>query len=439
LSFAGHTGNLVNLGGPLQINMIFTIFGMYSKKEVKMPKNWNEVQNIINRPEYLKFLVNWKDEDVIKVISGVRRCGKSKLFEIYRQHLVKSGISPEQIISINFEEFDFDNLQTSEQLYSYLKKRVRNKQKYYIFLDEIQNVSNFEKVVDSLFLKKNLDIYITGSNAYFLSGELATLLSGRYVELKMLPLSFKEFASVQTEKNPRLLYNEYLKTSFPYAITLNAEKQLQYLEGIYSSVVLKDIVKRLAVADVATLELIIRYLYAEIGNFQNINKISNTLTSYGNKISDKTVARYINGIENSLLVYRAERYNVKGKKVFANNAKYYAVDNGLRHLIAGDRSEDYGHILENIVYLELLRRGYQVYVGVVDNLEVDFLAKKSNGEQLYVQVSFNTEKDGILKRELRPLEAIEDQHPKLLLTMDEILPEQNINGIIKTSALKWLL
>ncbi len=331
------------------------------------------------------------------------------------------------------------DLQNSERLYAYLKKRVRNKQKYYIFLDEIQNVSNFEKVVDSLFLKKNLDIYITGSNAYFLSGELATLLSGRYVELKMLPLSFKEFASVQKEKNTRLLYNEYLKTSFPYAITLNAEKQIQYLEGIYSSVVLKDIVKRLAVADVATLELIIRYLYAEIGNFQNINKISNTLTSYGNKISDKTVARYINGIENSLLVYRAERYNVKGKKVFANNAKYYAVDNGLRRLIAGDRSEDYGHILENIVYLELLRRGYQVYVGIVDNLEVDFLAKKSNGEQLYVQVSYNTEKEVILKRELRPLEAIKDQHPKLLLTMDEILPEQNINGIIKTSALKWLM
>jgi len=404
-----------------------------------MAENWNKVQTTINRPEYLKFLVNWKDEDVIKVISGVRRCGKSKLFEIYMQYLVKNGVSPEQIISINFEEFDFGDLQNSEQLYSYLKKRVRNKQKYYIFLDEIQNVFNFEKVVDSLFLKKNLDIYITGSNAYFLSGELATLLSGRYVELKMLPLSFKEFASVQKEKNPRLLYNEYLKTSFPYAITLNPEKQLQYLEGIYSSVVLKDIVKRLAVTDVATLELIIRYLYAEIGSFQNINKISNTLTSFGNKISDKTVARYINGIENSLLVYRAERYNVKGKKVFANNAKYYAVDNGLRRLIAGDRSEDYGHILENIVYLELLRRGYQVYVGVVDNLEVDFLAKKSNGEQLYVQVSFNTEKEGILKRELRPLESIKDQHPKLLLTMDEILPEQNINGIVKTSVLRWLL
>ena len=403
-----------------------------------MSQSWNRSQTLVNRPEYLKFLKNWKDEDVIKVISGVRRCGKSKLFEIYRQHLLKKGVSQKQIISINFEEFDFSHLQNAEQLHAYLKKRTQGKQKYYIFLDEIQNVLNFEKAVDSLYLKKNLDIYITGSNAYFLSGELATLLSGRYVELKMLPLSFKEFASAKTEKNLRILYNEYLKTSFPYAITLSDEKQRQYLEGIYSSVVLKDIVKRLGVSDVATLELVIRYLYAETGNFQNINKISNTLTSFGNKASNKTIARYIEGVEKSMLIYKADRYNVKGRKIFANNAKYYAVDNGLRRLIAGDRSEDYGHILENIVYLELLRRGYQVYVGVVDNLEVDFLAKKPNGEQLYVQVSFNTEKEETLKRELRPLEAIKDQHPKWLLTMDEILPEQNFNGIIKTSALKWL-
>jgi len=404
-----------------------------------MSQSWNKSQTCINRPEYLKFLKNWKDENVIKVISGVRRCGKSTLFEIYKRHLVKNGVNSKQIISINFEEFGFSDLHNTEKLYAYLKKLTQGKQRYYIFLDEIQNVPNFERVVDSLFLRKNLDVYITGSNAYFLSGELATLLSGRYVELKMLPLSFKEFTSTRAEKNPRILYNEYLKTSFPYAITLNDEKQRQYLEGIYSSVVLKDIVKRLAVADVATLELIIRYLYAETGNFQNTNKISNTLTSFGNKISNKTVTRYIEGIENSMLIYKADRYNVKGKKIFASNAKYYAVDNGLRRLIAGDRSEDYGHILENIVYLELLRRGYQVYTGVVDNLEVDFFAKKSNGEQLYIQVSFNTEKEETLKRELRPLEMIKDQHPKLLLTMDEILPEQNFNGIIKTSVLKWLL
>ena len=404
-----------------------------------MPQSRNKVQKVINRPEYLKFLTSWRDEDVIKVVSGVRRCGKSTLFEIYMRHLIKAGVSERQIISINFEDFEWSELHSAERLYAYLKERVRSRQKYYIFLDEIQIVPNFERVVDSLFLNKNLDIYITGSNAWLLSGELATLLSGRYVELRMLPLSFKEFVSSQTEKNLRVLYNEYLKTSFPYAVTLNAEKQRQYLDGIYSSVVLKDIVKRLAVADAATLELVIKYLYAETGCIQNINKIANTLTSYGNKVSDKTVTRYMEGIENSMLIYKASRYNVKGRKILANNAKYYAVDNGLRRLIAGDRSEDYGHILENIIYLELLRRGYQVYAGAVDDLEVDFLAKKSNGEQLYVQVSFNTEKVETLKRELRPLEAIKDQHPKLLLTMDEILPEQNFNGITKTGALKWLL
>lgn len=382
---------------------------------------------------------NWRDESVIKVVSGVRRCGKSTLFEIYKRYLAKAGVSREQIISVNFEDFDFSELNSAPRLHAYIKKRTQGRQRYYIFLDEVQTVPGFEKVVDSLFLKRNLDIYITGSNAYLLSGELATLLSGRYVELKMLPLSFGEFASARAEKNLRVLYNEYLNTSFPYAITLNAGKQRQYLEGIYSSVVLKDIVRRLAVADAGTLELIIKYLYAEAGSLQSVNKIANTLTSYGNRVSNKTAARYIDGIENSMLVYKASRYNVKGRKVFANNAKYYAVDNGLRRLIAGDRSGDYGRVLENIVYLELLRRGYQVYVGVVDDLEVDFLAKKSNGEQLYVQVSFNTEREETLKRELRSLEAIKDQHPKLLLTMDEILPEQNFDGIVKTGALGWLL
>jgi len=396
-------------------------------------------QKIINRPEYLKWLLNWKNEDVIKVVSGVRRCGKSTLFEIFKQNLTDNGVQPKQIISINFEDFDFDHLREASKLYSYLKEQIKEDVKYYVFLDEIQNVGNFERVVDSLYLKKNIDLYITGSNAYFLSGELATLLSGRYVKLKMLPLSFKEFVSSKTDKNLRLLYNEYLKTSFPYAASLTHDKQRQYLEGIYSTVVLKDVVKRLAVSDVTTLELIIRYLYAETGNIQSINKIANTLSSSGNKISNKTVARYIEGVEDAMLIYKAERYNVKGRKIFVNNAKYYAVDNGLRRFLAGDRTEDYGRILENMVYLELLRREYQVYVGVIDNFEVDFIAKRSNGEQLYIQVSFNTENEETLKRELRPLAAIKDQHPKLLLTMDEILPEQNFDGIIKTSVLNWLL
>ncbi len=396
---------------------------------------------LIQRPLYMEFLTTWKNEDVIKVVSGVRRCGKSTLFEMFRNQLATEGVQAEQIININFDEFDYLYLYDPAVLYGYIKEKIQPGQQYYIFLDEIQNVRDFERVVNSLHLDKNLDIYITGSNAYFMSGELATFLSGRYVELKMLPLSFQEFVSTKdgSRSNLKKYYNEYLQTSFPYAISLDATKKQQYLEGIYSTVVLKDIVQRLTITDVATLENIIRYLYAEIGSFQNINKITNTMNSFGNKITHKTVARYVEGIEDSLLIYKAERYNVKGRKVFAGTAKYYAVDNGLRQFIAGDRVEDFGHILENIVYLELLRRGYQVYVGMVDNLEVDFLAIDPKGDRLYIQVAHNTENETTLTRELKPLQAIKDHYPKLLLTMDEILPEQNFDGIAKMSALEWLL
>lgn len=392
----------------------------------------------INRPQYLQFLTSWKDEDVIKVVSGVRRCGKSTLFEMFKQQLRNEGVKEDQIISINFEDINFDNLLTPTALNNYIKERIQEKNNYYVFLDEIQNVTAFERVVNSLQLNKNLDIYLTGSNAYFLSGELATLLTGRYVELKMLPLSFKEYLTVNKNENQLEAYNNYLKSSFPYAITLDELKKRQYLEGIYSTVVLKDIVKRLGVADVSVLEQLIRYMYAEIGNLHSINKITNTLNSSGSKITNKTVANYVSGIEDSMLVYRADRYNVKDRKVFSSNSKYYAVDIGLRRLIAGDRTEDYGHILENIIYLEVLRRGYQVFVGVVDNLEVDFLAIGSGEERLYIQVAYSTEQEETLKRELRPLELIKDNYPKLLLTMDTVLPEQNFGGIQKTNALNWL-
>lgn len=392
----------------------------------------------INRPTAIQFLTSWKDEEVIKVVSGVRRCGKSTLFELFKQQLRDEGIAEEQIISINFEDFEFDHLRDPGALHAYIKEKIQTNQKYYLFLDEIQNVNEFERVVNSLQLNNKLDIYLTGSNAYFLSGELATLLTGRYVELKMLPLSFKEFNSVSNEKNLLLAYNNYIQTSFPFAISLDEIKKKQYLEGIYSTIVLKDIVKRLGVSDVSILEQLIRYIYAEIGNMHSINKITNTLNSTGTKITNKTIAHYLSGIEDSMLVYRADRYNVKGRKVFSSNSKYYAVDLGLRRLIAGDRTEDYGHILENIIYLELIRRGYQVFVGVIDSLEVDFLAIRSGEERLYVQVAYTTANEETLKRELRPLQLIKDNYPKLLLTMDTILPEQTFEGIQKTSALNWL-
>lgn len=393
---------------------------------------------LINRPNYLQFLTSWKDEDVIKVVSGVRRCGKSTLFQMFKQQLRKDGVKEKQIISINFEDIEFDHLRNPSILYKFITAQLKENEKYYLFLDEIQNVIEFERVVNSLHLNRNIDIYLTGSNAYFLSGELATLLTGRYVELKMLPLSFTEYLTIYNESRLLDAYNNYLKSSFPYAVTLDETKKKQYLEGIYSTVVLKDIVKRLGVSDVSVLEQLIRYIYGEIGNLHSVNNITNTLNSFGRKITNKTVANYLSGLEDSMLAYRANRYNVKGRKVFSSNVKYYAVDIGLRRLIAGDRSEDYGHILENIVYLELLRRGYQVYVGVIDHLEVDFLAISSGDERMYIQVAYTTDREETLKRELLPLELIKDNYPKLLLTMDTVLPEQNFGGIKKISALKWL-
>lgn len=393
----------------------------------------------IARPLYIDFLQKWRDQDLIKVVSGVRRCGKSTLFAMFKEHLLNEGVSKEQIIAVNFEDFRFLSLKKPETLHAYVKEKIKKEEKYYVFLDEIQNVDHFEQVINSLHLDKKIDLYITGSNAYFLSGELATLLSGRYIELKMLPLSFKEFASAQKGQELRKLYNAYLSTSFPYAIHLDNERKRHYLEGIYSTVVLKDIVQRLKVENVGVLERLIRYLFAEIGSLQNVNKITNTLVSLGNKISNKTVSNYISGVEDAMLLYKAERYNVKGRKVLGGNVKYYVVDLGLRQLIAGDRVGDLGHILENIVYLELLKRGYQVFIGVVEHGEVDFLATKSGKDTMYIQVALNTEKESTLKRELKPLQKIEDNYPKYLLTMDEIMPEQNFNGIIKTSVLDWLI
>lgn len=396
---------------------------------------------LIQRQEYLNFLFSWKDFDVIKVVSGVRRCGKSTLFEMFKTEIQNQGFESNQIISINFEDVVFNELLNPIALNQYVQDKINsnNQKKFYLFLDEIQNVNEFERVVNSLHLNKNLDIYITGSNAYFLSGELATLLTGRYVELKMLPLSFKEYVSIANEDNKFQLYDKYLKSSFPYTIKLDEFQKRQYLEGIYSTVVLKDIVKRLNISDVTVLEQLIRYLFSEIGNLHSINKITNTLNSAGSRITNKTVTHYINGIEDAMLIYRADRYNVKGRKVFSSTSKYYVVDIGLRRLIAGDRVEDYGNILENIVYLELLRRGYQVYVGVVDQYEVDFLAIKSGNERMYIQVAYNTENEDTLKRELRPLQKIQDNHPKLLLTMDNILPHQNFEGVQKMSAVDWLI
>ena len=407
----------------------------------------------IDRKEYLDFLVKSKDRQIIKVVSGVRRCGKSTLFEIYKDFLLENGVAKNQIISINFEDMDYEELTDYKKLYEYIKSKMIGDKKNYIFLDEIQHVDKFEKVVDSLFIKENTDLYITGSNAYFMSSELATLLSGRYIELKMLPLSFKEYYQVKLEyekleqKENRTLktliqyYNEYIvNSSFPYTLQLDNDlKNIhEYLSGIYNSVLLKDIVARLKISDVMRLESVVKYIFDNIGNLTSLSKIGNTLTSMGRKTDAKTIEKYIRGLTDSLLVHEVSRYNIKEKEFLSTLSKYYVTDLGLRQMILGNRNIDMGHILENIIYLELLRRKGNVYVGQFDKNEIDFVIVNSN-EIEYYQVALTVLDENTLKRELDAFKNIKDNYPKYLITLDDVIANTDYDGIKVVNALEWLL
>ena len=407
----------------------------------------------IDRKEYLDFLVKSKDRQIIKVVSGVRRCGKSTLFEIYKDFLLENGVEKNQIISINFEDMDYEELTDYKKLYEYIKSKMIENKRNYIFLDEIQHVDKFEKVVDSLFIKENTDLYITGSNAYFMSSELATLLSGRYVELKMLPLSFKEYYQAKLEyekleqKENRILktliqyYNEYIvNSSFPYTLQLDSDlKNIhEYLSGIYNSVLLKDIVARLKISDVMRLESVVKYIFDNIGNLTSLSKIGNTLTSMGRKTDVKTIEKYIKGLTDSLLVHEVSRYNIKGKEFLSTLSKYYVADLGLRQMILGNRNIDMGHILENVIYLELLRRKGNVYVGQFDKNEIDFVVINSN-EIEYYQVALTVLDEYTLKRELDAFKNIKDNYPKYLITLDDVMVNTDYDGIKVVNALEWLL
>ena len=407
----------------------------------------------IDRKEYLDFLVKSKDRQIIKVVSGVRRCGKSTLFEIYKDFLLENGVEKNQIISINFEDMDYEELTDYKKLYEYIKSKMIGDKKNYIFLDEIQHVDKFEKVVDSLFIKENTDLYITGSNAYFMSSELATLLSGRYIELKMLPLSFKEYYQTKLEyekmeqKENRIsktliqYYNEYIvNSSFPYTLQLDSDlKNIhEYLSGIYNSVLLKDIVARLKISDVMRLESVVKYIFDNIGNLTSLSKIANTLTSMGRKTDAKTIEKYIRGLTDSLLVHEVSRYNIKGKEFLSTLSKYYVADLGLRQMILGNRNIDMGHILENIIYLELLRRKGNVYVGQFDKNEIDFVVINSN-EIEYYQVALTVLDENTLKRELDAFKNIKDNYPKYLITLDDVMVNTDYDGIKVVNALEWLL
>lgn len=398
------------------------------------------MSGLIKRTTYLEQLINFKDKQLIKVITGIRRCGKSTLFDLFCLYLKENGIEDKQIIRINLEDVENNDINDYMKLYNYIKEKLNVDTMNYIFIDEVQIIPEFQKAVDSLFIRKNCDVYITGSNAYLLSGELATLLSGRYVEIKMLPLSFKEYLSSFVDQTDIIIkYNNYLvNSSFPYTLELSTKKDINaYLDGLYSSIIIKDIIVRKRITDVSLLESVIKYMFDNIGNICSSTKIANFMTSAGRKISVHTVESYLNALTDSFVLYKVGRYDIKGKQYLSSGSKYYLVDIGLRYFLLGTKRADEGHILENIVYLELLRRGYEVHTGRIGNNEVDFIAISDEGEEYY-QVAYTVREEETLKRELASLEAINDHNPKYLLTMD-YTPLTSHNGIKQINVLDWLI
>ena len=398
---------------------------------------------MIERTEYLEQLKRFKDKDLIKVVTGIRRCGKSTLFEIFINYLKETGIKDEQIIKINLEDASYD-FKDYKELYDYVNEKLDSKKQYYVFLDEVQNVSMFQKAVDSLYIKENVDVYITGSNAYLLSGELATLLSGRYVEIKMLPLSFKEYLSAfnGSDKSRYDYFLDYMRNGgMPGNISIlkdNPNDLDKYLDGIFSTIVYKDIITRNNVTDKMLLESVLKFIFDSIGSPVSTKKISDTLTSKGMSTSNHTVENYISAFVESFLIYKAERFDVKGKNLLMRDYKYYVVDQGLRSYLLGKKADsDMGHVLENIVYLELLRRGYKVYVGKVDDLEVDFVAENRDGLKYY-QVALTVRDEKVLERELKSLQKTGDHYPKYLITSDMDM-EADYDGITKINIVDWLL
>lgn len=401
------------------------------------------VNIMIIREKYLNKMIMLKDTEFIKVITGLRRSGKSTLMLMYKDYLLNNQVKEDNIIYINFESAMYDDIKNYKDLYQFVKDKIR-KDKIYLLLDEVQNVESWEKAINSFKVDFDIDIYITGSNAYLLSSELSTLLSGRYIEIKMYPLSFKEFLIFNNydDMNIEDKFNEYLKYGGLPAITLiknNDELVLSYLNDIYNSIVKKDIIDRNNLKDTTLLENIIKYLANNIGSPISSTKISNYLNS--NKIAPncnhQTIDNYLNMLEKSYIIYKADRTDIKDKSVLKTLGKYYISDTGIRNIILGFRNINEGHLLENVVYLELLRRGYKVSVGKTYEYEVDFVAENPN-EIIYLQVSLSITDEKVKDREIRSLENIKDNYEKIILTMDKTI-NQDFNGIKVMNIIDWLL
>mgnify|MGYP003226383844 FL=1 len=404
---------------------------------------------MVQRKEYLEKLIGWKDDDVIKVVTGIRRCGKSTLLMQYQDYLKSIGIEENQIIAVNFEELEYEELCDYKKLYAYIKDRLIADKITYIFLDEIQKVPSFEKVVDSLYVKPNIDIYITGSNAYMLSGDLATLLTGRYVEISMLPLSFSEYMQL-SDKDKESAFADYIKYGgLPFVATMDRtdDKVDTYLEGIYNTVIVKDIEDRQKrqesnsdkrkINDIPLLKTIAKYLSSVIGSPVSLRGITNYLVSSGRKISANTVSNYVDALIESFIFYPAERFDIVGKQLLKANKKYYMVDLGIRNHILPRKYYDLGFSVENIVFFELLRRGCKVTIGKYQENEVDFVAER-RGEFTYIQVTADMVSESTFDREMKPLYAIQDNYEKIVLTLDK-LTVGNYDGIKVVNVIDWLL
>ncbi|MCR5008002.1 MAG: ATP-binding protein [Oribacterium sp.] len=395
---------------------------------------------MIDRPIYLKQLLHWKDHDVIKVVTGVRRCGKSTVLHLFKQELLKRMVPEENIISLNLESVEGIDITDYRQLLQYFMDRIQPNGMNYIFIDEVQQADGFEKAVDALYTKENCDVYITGSNSKLLSGELATLLSGRYIKIHMQPLSFAEYASIYPGQSLERIYVNYLENgSFPYVTNIEDPNYVpQYLSSIFETVMLHDIMAGNRCPDQNLLKKITRFLFDNIGNPCSTKRIADTLTSMGTKTTVPTVEKYLTALQDCYLFYQAERYDIKGKEYLKTGGKYYAVDIGLRKTVLGNKPADLGHILENIIFLELKRRWGEVYVGKVGDTEIDFVAIQ-NGERCYYQVAYTVvDNNGdILQRELAPLQKVKDYYQRYLITMD-LIPTVSHDGIKQIYALDWL-
>ena len=396
---------------------------------------------LIQRKEYLDKLIAFKDKQIIKIVTGIRRCGKSALFALYQDWLRAQGVSEEQIISVDFGYLDYMELRDYKKLYAYLNERMLPDKMNYIFLDEVQDINCYPKLLASLYLKENVDIYITGSNVHILSDETATLIAGRYVQIEMLPFSFKEYMESTGSTSERgIKFREYLeRSSFPYAIKLQDQpKELRnYLEGLYNTIVVNDIVTLKKVTDTAILHSILRYLFEHIGVPLSSKKIADALTATGKKVDTKTVDKYLEALTESYVIYPVKRYDIKANQHLKTLERYYVVDLGLRFMLLGFKIADIGQILENVVYLELLRRGYQVSTGKIGEFEVDFVAQNSKGTT-YIQVVTSVREERTLEHQLRIMNAIKDHYPKLILTLDDD-PEAQYDGIRRINVRDWLL